>query len=362
MQTLLKALVLSVTLLVLSGCLRWFGPENKVEEFLKSGDYQLLSKHTQSQVSAVEFSALYRPKLKHYLPADNKLAPIEKALKSLVLMEFSSQKTDQGTIVRVDALYPKALDEMQWFGSGVETKLAFKPLIERLIVLYRFKLIEPGEVDFSESVETFILDDSGIVLDVDALRKARKTEKQLAKIDAQIIELTPDVAMWRMRSEKPKNYERFKELMRLEAAYSAQLPQMQNFQSEIQKLKPDYEHLALTSWYATLKNIRELQALLAHVESTVKLEQLSLVDNEDGEISLAGWVTYNGPKRFSADCMLQVISEDGNVISEQLVPQFLFNIAKHTDRSLIQRVKLPSMPKNSSINVEIVAVYPEYLY
>lgn len=357
MYTLIRASVLAFFSLVLTGC---FGPETKVEEFLKSGDYALLSDQTKAKVSAVEFSALYRPKLKLFLPKDNQLAPIEKALKSLVLIEYVETPTEQGSKVLVKALYPKALDEMEWFGAGLETKLAFQPLIERLIVLYRFEMIQPGEVDFVDSVEVFYLDETGIILDIDALRKQRKTEKQLAMIDAQITELTPEVAMWRMRSEKPKDYKRFVELMRVGKQYAEQQPRMASLEAQAKALDADYEHLALTSWKATLNNIVSLQQLLTRVQQNTDVTQLELIETADA-VSLQGWVSYRGTERFSADCLLRVTSIDGEVLHEEVVPQFLFNIAKHTERSLQQRITLKEIPQNASLSIELVAVYPEYL-
>lgn len=362
MRALIKASVLAVTTLILTGCLGLFGPEAKVEAFLKSGDYQLLSDQTKADISAVEFTALYRPRLKQYLPADNPLSPIENALKSLVLMEFSAEPTDNGTKVLVKALYPKALDEMKWFSAGLETKLAFQPLLERLTVLYRFEMIQPGEVDFNESVQIFYLDDTGIVLDIDALRKSRKAEKRLAMIDAQITELTPEISMWRMRSENPKNYARFIELMQRDKHFAQQQARIDALNAEAKSLKPDYEHLALTSWQATRRNIKALRDLLAHAQATIELSQITLAAVDTNEINVEAWVSYKGALRFSADCRLRVYSAKGKLLHEEIVPQFLFNIAKYTERALQQRVKLSTIPQDATISLDIVAVYPEFLH
>lgn len=361
MQTLIKTSTFLLSVFLLTGCFGFNTPEAKVEEFLKTGSYQLLSQQTQAQVSEVEFTALYRPKLKLYLPEDDKLSPIEKILKSLVLIEYVASPRDKGTKVLAKALYPKALDEMEWFSSGLETKLAFQPLIERLIVLYRFEMIQPGEVDFTESVETFYLDDTGIILDIDALREQRKTEKHLAIINAKITEMTPDVALWRMRSENPKNYQRFTDLMTIGEKFEAQQSEIESLAEQARALDKDYQHLALTSWRATLANIKQLQTLLAHVKQQVVLSEVSLVATQNGDINLQAWVSYKGDERFSADCRLIVKDSNNAVLLDEIVPQFLFNIANHTERSLLQRVSLTTIPENVSLSVEIVAVYPEYL-
>lgn len=160
-------------------------PEEKVELFIKNGSYELLSVSDQASVSEEEWNK----KKSSLHPSESNLSPtseyfeLERYLRSFASVNVeTTTKTDKegNQIVSVDYAIPAVLSEVHFFSEyAMEYKLQE---ISNLQNLFDKGLLTDDNVKIQTRKQEFKVNDTGIVLGMDQVMKAKAIKSQLEPI------------------------------------------------------------------------------------------------------------------------------------------------------------------------------------
>lgn len=160
-------------------------PEEKVELFIKNGSYELLSDSDQNSVNEEEWNekkSSLHPSETHLSPT-SKYYELERYLRSFAAVNVeTTTKTDEegNQIVAVIYAIPTVLSEVHFFSDyAMEYKLQE---ISNLQALFDKGLLSDDNIEIQTRKQEFKVNDTGIVLGMDQIIKAKAIKSQLEPI------------------------------------------------------------------------------------------------------------------------------------------------------------------------------------